>query len=335
MSMLKQWRSLLIKLTGSALILWLLFRFVDIDLKALGKQLEHLNLLKYLISLSGVILVLAVKSYRWHLLIRTEGVFYPVRHSFGAYMASYTIGIITPGRIGEIARLYYVRQYADMKFISAFRTIITDRIFDLGVLVMMAIGGILYFGPWPVKNMYIAVIAGVLLFFVGLFMANWFFKYLIRLARFKQQGLLVFLTETIRPAITSQSVKLWLITVLAYLIFYGAIALILDAMSIHLGLIDIAIIISVVGLVTILPVSWAGFGTREVTLVYLLGLYGIPAEAALSFSLLQFTAFFLWGSLVGLVFWLLMPVSIKQIRQDSKNLWIWLQKREPNTAHKK
>lgn len=61
MSMLKQWRSLLIKLTGSALILWLLFRFVDIDLKALGKQLEHLNLLKYLISLSGVILVLAVK----------------------------------------------------------------------------------------------------------------------------------------------------------------------------------------------------------------------------------------------------------------------------------
>lgn len=330
--MKKQWLSWVVKLGGSALILWLLFRFIEFDYEGFVNQLSNLNLSKYFISLSGVIIVLAVKSFRWQRIILNEGTHYPVFKSFGAYMASYTIGIITPGRIGEIARLYYLRQHSNTGFLLAFRTIVTDRIFDLGVLVMMALGGLLHFGPLRIENVYMAVMIAVLFFFTAMYSTFWLLNLLRKRKQLSENRLIVFLWDTIRPAIGKQSIVLWLITVVAYILFYAAISFIFQSLSIQLQLIDIAIVLSVVGLATILPISWAGFGTREMTLVYLLSFYGISAETALSFSLLQFVAFFLWGSLVGLVFWVLMPVSLSKIQEDSKLLQQMLKKKKSQSA---
>ncbi|MDO8898707.1 MAG: lysylphosphatidylglycerol synthase transmembrane domain-containing protein [Bacteroidales bacterium] len=316
----KTTRSLILKVIGSALILWLLFRFIDFDLASFLEVFREMNLPLYFFSLSGVIIVLAIKSYRWHLIIRSEGQHYPVFKSFGAYMASYTIGIVTPGRIGEIARLYYLRQDCAIGFLPAFRTIVSDRVFDLGVLVMMAFAGILHFGPLAVANPYFAAMAGILIFFAGLISGVLLIRKMLAIKRFEHLSALVFVYDSLRIAIGRKSIKLWLITFVAYLAFYASVGLIFKALDIELALVDIAIVLSVVGLASILPISWAGFGTREMTLVYLLGFYGIAAETALSFSLLQFLAFFLWGSLIGLIFWFLMPVSLENLKEDTKVL---------------
>jgi glycosyltransferase 2 family protein len=316
----KSTRSFILKIIGSALILWLLFRFIDFDLTTFFEVFKDMNLPLYLFSLSGVVIVLAIKSYRWHMIIRAEGQYYPVFKSFGAYMASYTIGIVTPGRIGEIARLYYLRQDCPIGFQPAFRTIVSDRVFDLGVLVMMAIAGILHFGPPAVANPYIAVSAGVLLFFAGLISVVLIIRKVLKIKRFEHLSPLVFVYDCLKITIGLKSLKYWLITFIAYLAFYFSVGLIFMALDIEIALVDIAIVLSVVGLATILPISWAGIGTREMTLVYLLAFYGISSEIALSFSLLQFLAFFLWGSLIGLVFWILMPVSLEKVKEDSETL---------------
>ncbi len=316
----KQTRSLLIKLAGSALILWVLFRLIDFDLADFKEILSELHLGYYLLSLFGVVVVLGIKSYRWHRIVRNEGYVYKPIKAFGAYMASFTIGVITPGRIGEIARLYYLREDCDIAFLPSFRTIVTDRIFDLGVLVMLAFAGLFYYSGLSFDNAYLAVLAGILLFFVGLVSTVFILKQVMKHPKIGQNRILEFIRDSLLQAVDRRAPMLWAITLLAYLAFYGAIALIFLSLSIELRLVDIAIILSVVGLATILPISWAGFGTREMSLVYLLSFYGISSEVALSFSLLQFGAFFLWGSLIGLVFWLLMPISLQQIKEDSKAL---------------
>lgn len=311
-------RSLLFKLLGSALILFILFRLIDFDKAEFVEILKQMNLKYYLLSLFGVVIVLAIKSFRWQQIVKNEGYSYSLKKAFGAYMASFTIGIITPGRIGEIARLYYLREDCEISFLVSFRTIVTDRIFDIGVLFMLAIGGLFYYSGIIPDQVYLAVIVGVSIFFAGLFMANFILKLLQKKEKLGQNQIILFIHESIKQAVDRRSIKLWAITLVAYLAFYYALALIFKSVNIDLRIIDIALVFSVVGLATILPVSWAGFGTREVSLVYLLAFYGVPAETAITFSLLQFGAFFLWGSLIGLIFWFAMPISLKQIKEDSR-----------------
>jgi uncharacterized membrane protein YbhN (UPF0104 family) len=56
--------------------------------------------------------------------------------------------------------------------------------------------------------------------------------------------------------------------------------------------------------VALIPVSIAGIGTREATLVYLFGLKNIDAKSAIAFSLLMFSAYIV-GAIVGSVLILL------------------------------
>ncbi|HOI31927.1 MAG: lysylphosphatidylglycerol synthase transmembrane domain-containing protein [Bacteroidales bacterium] len=318
--MSKQTRSLLIKLAGSALILFVLFSLIDIDPKEFTAILQELNISYYLISLFGVVIVLAIKSLRWQQIIKNEGFYYSPQKAFGAYMASFTIGVITPGRIGEIARLYYLRQDCEIDFLTSFRTIIIDRIFDLGVLVMLAIAGLFYYTGLLENNIYLAVIVGIAIFFIGLVLSTLVIQFLKKSTKLNKNQFLNFIDLSLKQSIDLKSVKLWGITLLAYLAFYGALALIFLAVGIQLKIVDIALIFSVVSLATLLPISWAGFGTREVSLVYLLSFYQVPAETAITFSLLQFGAFFLFGGIIGLVFWLLMPISLEKIKTDSQSL---------------
>lgn len=312
------WRGLLVKLAGSVIILALLFRFIDFDKDAFLQTIKGINSGKYILSLAGVVVVLGIKSLRWQRIIKAEGYNYSTFRSFGAYMASFTIGIITPGRIGEIARLYYLRQDVAIGFLPAFKTIVSDRVFDLGVLFMLGIAGLLYYSAPIEISAETAIVIGIAAFMLLLYVGLALLRRLQALSFFRGNMVLKFVEESIALALGRKAPVLWLITSMAYLVYYGAIWLIFSSVGIRLALTDIAIILSIVGLATILPVSWAGFGTREISLVYLLSKYQIPAETALSFSLLQFGAFFLWGSLIGLAFWLMMPLSLNQVRADGK-----------------
>jgi hypothetical protein len=62
-------------------------------------------------------------------------------------------------------------------------------------------------------------------------------------------------------------------------------------------------VISMVTLITVLPISLAGWGVREVTVVALLGMLGVEDEAALLLSI-EFGLLAMLVSLPGGVLWL-------------------------------
>ncbi len=332
--MTKSSRNLLIKILGSLLILFILFQLIDFDKDTFKEVISGLNPAYYFSSLAGVIIVLVIKSMRWQRIIRNEGHHYPAKKAIGAYLASFTIGVITPGRIGEIARLYYLRQDCDVSFLKAFRTIVVDRVFDLGVLVMLAIAALLHFGGFLGGNTWLAAGIGIGVFFILLAVGLFILQLLLKHTAIGHLGIFHFIRDCLQQALNKQALPLWGITLAAYLVFYTAVDLIFLALGIQMRIVDTALVLSVVGLATILPVSWAGFGTREASLVYLLAFYGIPAEVALSFSLLQFGAFFLWGSIIGVACWLLMPISLKQVTDDSMALKALLKGRKTTEGNK-
>jgi uncharacterized membrane protein YbhN (UPF0104 family) len=309
------WFKTLLKVAGSLIIIWLLFSRIQWDVDGFQKVLHSIDILWFLLSLSGVILVLGFKSYRWNLLLRQEGCNYEKSKSFIAYMASFTIGLVTPGRIGEIARLYYVREETEITFYQAFKTLVTDRIFDFAVLIWFGTTGMLYFYKVfnDLNGFFYLLIAALFLLLV------WGAGFII-------------LKKLVNPVNASAGMKLvfeswngmfrlpmalpWVLTLLAYFLYYFANLLIFKSIGIDLSIIDTGFILSLMSLATLIPISLAGFGTREASLIYLLSFYFIKPEVAIVFSLLQFSAFFLWGGIIGLVFWFFKPVKIQLIKDD-------------------
>lgn len=256
------------------------------------------------------------------MLIKDEGFEYSAKKAFGAYMASDAIGIVTPGRIGEIARLYYLREESRITFYAAFKTIVSDRVYDFTILGWLGFSGFLFYMKW-LGNIpgvfYVLIVLGIVV--SGLFLL----KYLLHLlSKNKSTGklpLFSFLRDALSVVLVKKSVGKWLITLVAYIIYFLFSDLILLSLGVRHSFVDIAFILSLMSLATILPISVAGFGTREASLVILFAQYGINSATAISFSLLHFTAFFLMGGLIGLVFWLLMPISLKVVKEETKKIF--------------
>lgn len=305
-----------------AILLFLLWK-VRFNAQGFTETLRSVRLGYYLFSLFGVIIVLGIKSFRWRLLIKNEGYDYSAYKAFGAYMASDAVGIVTPGRIGEIARLYYVRQDTPISFYAAFKTIVSDRIFDFTMLGWFGLSGMLYyfktFGDYPGLYYGIGILA---LFIIAYIAVIKLLSVILRYKRINRFPVIRFVYESFQAVISKHSLAMWTITFIAYFLFFAFSWLIMISLHLKPAYIDVVFIMSIMSLSTIIPLSVAGFGTREATLVLLFAYYGLASETAISFSLLHFTAFFLWGGLIGLVFWLLMPISLQQVKDDSKSIFL-------------
>lgn len=273
----------ILKVLGSALILWLLIRHISWDKDTFREVLSNLKAGWFILSLTGVLLVLGVKSIRWNLLLRQESCNYPFTKSLHAYLASFTIGLITPGRLGEIARLYYVREDTGINFYTSFKTIVADRIFDFALLVWFGITGMLYF--YKVAGDFHGI---VYLGAVGMLMLGGWFVIKVAIEKlFKNPRplSLVNLVKQIWQSLFDKAMLLpWMLTLLAYYLFYVANQWIFKSIGIDLGITDIGFILSLMSLATLIPISIAGFGTREASLVFLLAFYGINPEVAIVFS---------------------------------------------------
>lgn len=304
------------------MILYLLFANIKFSREEFLSVWEQININWLLLSLPVVIVVLGIKSLRWQAIISAEGYHYSPFKSFSAYMASYSLGVVTPGRLGELLKVYNLRKdQPGIDVIMAFRTVVLDRLFDMFFLVWFGLAGVIfYFKPLGDIKAISALILSFALAFAGLTAGNYILKF-VRQKYFKANATLQFLHSCTATMLSFKNLKSWLTTALAYAIYFAGIKVLFIAINIPIQAIETGFIISLIGLILLLPISVAGFGTREAGLVYLLSFYAIDPEIAISFSLLQFLTFFVWGGLAGLIFWIISPVPLGLIKEDSKKIW--------------
>jgi uncharacterized membrane protein YbhN (UPF0104 family) len=298
----------IIKVIISAGILYYLISLAD--LHKFLEVTEELDYFYLIICLAGTILLLSIKATRWCLILRTDNIKYQLYKSVKAYFASFSIGVVTPGRLGEFIKLYYLRQDINTDFYSGLKSVILDRFFDLFILIIFGLAGILvlFFNTGTLFS----VSMMVLIVFMSLIILK------ATMGAFNTSNkILVFARELISALINYKNIVNWIITLIAYLLFFYLNSLIFRSLDISLSFIDITFIISIVSLVILLPVTVAGFGTREASLIYLLSFFDIPVEKVLLFSFLQFLLFFIWGGIVGLILWLISPVPLQAIKKDA------------------
>ena len=263
-----------------------------------------------------------IKSLRWRWLLRAHGIIYGTVPSFLAYFGSIFIGLLTPGRLGEFIKAVHVSRDCGIPTRRAFASVLADRLFDLYALAI--VGGLALIALGSINTIVLMVGLGSLALALiappTLLLNGWTYGRMqtlgMRLGRigralFAPQGWVAELRRGLRELSPPWVLLATGMTVLAYAVFYTQAYLLALALDIDLSVIQVSYAVALGSLVTLVPVSIAGIGTREAAIVAYLGTTGVSAEAALGFAFLVFATFYVGTALIGSVAWIIKPVALE------------------------
>lgn len=287
----------LISFAFAAAILVYFIQRLDLDFAAVADNIRSANLAflaSAIVVYLGTIILRAVR-WRWMLVVAGAGTLPgttipPVGYITAVLMVSWFFNCILPAKLGDAYRIYRVKVDDGIRYSIGFGTVLTERVIDLIVLVLMlTVSAIAAFhGNIPsdaTKALYVGVGLSVLAV-VGLF-GIWLFRDWIEQVlpvRFRNQwstlqsSVFVNLRRPLVPVVLSTII--W--SMEATRVYFVA-----KALDVHISF-QLAIFVGLMAaLLTTLPFTPAGLGVVEVATVSVLKLVDIPVDLAGSVALLD------------------------------------------------
>jgi uncharacterized protein (TIRG00374 family) len=283
-----------VRLIGPVLLIIFLVRS---DISKLWLNMSGLTLWPLALSLALFAPFVAVKAWRWRLVMRELGMQPP---PLGFAMALYTIGLyaggLTPGQSGDFIKGWYLRDRG-LPLAPVLFSIVLDRLFDFAVMAALALAGLVVlidvFPPDLRGPLRVAILAFAAAIFTltPLLMARGprelFFRVAAWLvpARFRptiERLHTQFGALSLRPAPLAALLLASAGSAISTLVRVGLLYL-----TLPLGQIPLIAIVGSTALIAILqalPISFAGVGVRDGVLIALLQYYGYSSEQALVLS---------------------------------------------------
>jgi len=251
-----------------------------------------------------------LKAFRWRWLLHSQNIEYGILPASLSYFGSIFIGLLTPGRIGELVKAAHVSHDCGVPRARAFASVLVDRLFDLYALLIL--GGTALVSQHTGKDsrdLYaLAITCAVLTVPLIVFLRFQLFKPESWISQLRS-GLL----ELKLPAVLGGVA----LTIFAYAIFFEQCYLLAQSLKLPVTLLQTSYAVALGSLVTLIPISISGLGTREAAIVAYMRTLGIPDAASLGFSLLVFLTFYVAGGLMGAIAWYIKPVEWKQKNESA------------------
>jgi hypothetical protein len=240
----------------------------------------------YLVPLPAI----ALRNLRWRRLLGRHAAGWRFSELLVAYTRSIALGVLTPGRVGELAKAAFVARRSGWG--PALWSTLLDRLADVGFLALLALGAaLLYAAPGAGETALLACVATAVLAGSA---ALWWLgrgaaaaRWRRRLLRLAGRGAPPEDEPPPEPLPAGAALACALLTVVSWAVTYEANHLYCVALGLEIGYLQIAGISAVASLVASLPISVAGAGTRDATLIALLAPYGASAAQAVALSALM------------------------------------------------
>ncbi len=299
-------------LIGLAL-LWLVFR--KLDLEKVMEEIRNAHYQWLFLSFFFGILSHIARAKRWNILIRSMGYQTSATTTFYAVMIGYLANSAFP-RLGEVTRCGVLAKKTDTPFNALFGTVISERIFDLIILILIILSVILfqldllknfvdkYFIESLSGMMETRIILyGIAAFFIIVILPIILFRiYIHRIRQLRiYQRLSVFLKGLLDGVRTIGRIKekwaflLWTAVIWTFYILMTYVAFFaLDATS-HLNFLDGMTLMALGSVGIVAPVP-GGIGAYQfVVKAILVEIYHVASEPAASFSII------LWSTQMVLI----------------------------------
>lgn len=315
-----------LRLVGIGLFIALLY---EVDWQKLEGIAGCLDWHSMAVIVLGNTLAFILGMLRWVYLLSTQRIYLSPYDGFWIFGASFFLGILTPGRAGEFLRIVPLKWEGHRLGPLSFSVVI-ERLLD-GMIVLMSAGCSIWYLHGERIDLRQGFGATAASFFLGVMLLSaswwwcrrgskkesarwkkgWFNSWISRLKKTIQSMAESFFVVSWRQwsIIGALSLGVWLVD---YSLFY----LLARLAAVPISFLDTVIVVSIASLVTTLPISIAGLGTRDLTLIYLFEVLQLPAGHALTFSVFFIST--IAGALgLGFLCWLKVPKVISKAQQDT------------------
>ncbi len=297
-----------------------------LDLAKVLSLISHLNPFYFIIANILFIPLLIIKSIRWQSLMNALNIKYSIEESVIIYAAAMFIGSITPGNLGDFIKALYLKEDGH-PLGKSFVSVLLDRLFDVISIAMLASLGFLFLiGSAKIMSLRIPLMASAL-FLIAVIYAykNIQYKTIIRARLLKlipdkykataAKGITDF-SDGLCVINAGQFTYATILTIIGWIIYFTIMYIL--ALSIHLNIpfTYLVICISISVIITLIPVSISGIGTRDATLIVLFSYLGYSSESAVALSMILL-AFYAVNLLICLVAWLIKPIDLSIIRKTT------------------
>src|SRR3989344_2873530 len=264
----------LLPLLGLGIFVYLIYNIGVQNIINVFKNVK-VGFLLVIIALTFFIAIL--QTYKWKLILMKQGVNLKFYTLFKMQTISLLYGAITPGRVGSLVKVNYLKKKTNKNFGESSSSVVLERLIDFFVLFLFA-----SFGAFLMINYFANLFLELTIFVAILFLITTFIFFKRERARFFLKFIHIhlipkrykektsnlfhsFYNGLVRP---KHLIKPFLVSLLIWFLIYSqayltGLALSIDNIPFYYfyGLFPLA---SIVGLI---PITISGMGTKEVTLI--------------------------------------------------------------------
>lgn len=270
----------------------------------LREAFRNLEMGSLFLALFCLLVLLFLRAYKWHRLLAAAGNGH-LRLSLRSLFGGFALGLITPGRLGELGRCAFVRR--EERALVAVLTVF-DRLLDFWALLTAVSASLFLLAPRPAAIFGVAVwlaLLPVVMSFPALI------SHLSKLARNSRRFRGHFVGAVGMPLVETPRFALLAVGAMSAELasFFFLLRAFFPA-EFSTALATYPYIV----LAGDLPVSFSGVGVREGAAALLLSLYSVPTTAAVDASLLWLVFGMLLPAAVG-VCWLVVERLKSRVRR--------------------
>ena len=301
-------------LTGIILFIIILSRS---NLGEIFQNIKNINPFYLILAALTTLPMFFNKALCWNYLKRQQGIKYNLKDSFLMYCSGMYIGLLTPGRLGEVTKALYLKKdgYSLGKSLVS---VILDRLSDFAfLLIFLCIGSLFLISVLQeqILIMILGIVIAVLLFiiFLKIGLIKWGLDKLFNIfvpQKYQKSWKINFqdFINDLKIYKLKNYLIIFLITTFSWVFYYLQMYILAKGAGLSVPFLYLAISVTVAGFITLIPISISGIGTRDIALILLFSPFLIAKEQVIAFSAL-ILLMLIWGALVGLACWLIKPIK--------------------------
>lgn len=274
---MKNWKNF-IKLFGILLFVFILSK---LDFKYYLFNLPQINWFFLSFCLPLIFINLLLNVFRWQLILKKQGIIYKISKTFNLYLAGLYMGSVTPGRLGELGKAYYIKK-DDHQVNNSFLISFIDKVFDLIFVLFVAALSMIYFSEIKIKYS-----LWWLLIIIPFTISYWVIKRYFTHHHIKLIDWLKSLIDGLKKFSLFDSICIFILTAFSWLTYYCIAYVITISLGIkNINFLYSSMVMNLSSLTAVLPISIMGVGTRDSIFVFFYYLKGQPKELSVAVSML-------------------------------------------------
>ncbi len=293
-------------LIGVVIFVYLLMK---LNIIKILREVSNASQAYLLIAFVFVFVFLSFDTAKWYLIARKQKIDIPFKDAFKINLITSFYGLITPAKLGTLMRIDYLRKYTK-SIGKGMGNIVIDKVLDLSSLFLLAIGlGFVFrqklntFFLYYLLGLFIIMILSFLVFYDkerSRRVLRIFYRKVIP-KKMKRKAKVTF--DSFYEDMPKKRVLfgVFIINLTTWIMNYWVVYLVGLSLGIRLNFVYFLAILPLSTLVSQIPITINGLGTRELTMMGLFGLFEVEAIKIFSMSLINILLAGILPSLVAIL----------------------------------